>query len=296
MVVIGLILLGFVLGVFGTLVGAGGGFILMPVLVLLYPAAPAAQLAAVSLVVVFFNALSGSLGYARLRRIDRRSGVIYALAAIPGSIVGATVTRAIPQAAFQVVLGVTLIACAVFLLVRKGTAGRGEAGGAEVGARWASVAHTGRQRVIGIGLSFVVGFVSSVLGIGGGIVHVPLLVYVLGFPVHVAAATSHFVLACTAGAGVVVHWLHGDLREGLARTLEISVGAIAGAQVGAHLSSRVPGRAIVRVLAVAVLLVGLRVVVEGVRSGGRHGGAVSALDRGRLSSCACRLISREHRS
>ena len=65
-----LVMIGFVVGVFGTLVGAGGGFILVPVLLLLYPGASPRAVTTVSLGVVFFNALSGSLAYARMRRID----------------------------------------------------------------------------------------------------------------------------------------------------------------------------------------------------------------------------------
>ena len=71
-------LLGFGVGVFGTLVGAGGGFILTPILLLVYPQSTPALLTAISLIVVFFNAGSGSLAYARQRRIDYRSGGVFA--------------------------------------------------------------------------------------------------------------------------------------------------------------------------------------------------------------------------
>lgn len=264
MAAVGLILLGAILGVFGTLVGAGGGFILMPVLVLMHPDTPASHLAAVSLAVVFFNALSGSLGYARLRRIDLRSAVIYAAAAVPGSIAGALATSHIPGRIFDIALGTTLVACAIVLLVRgKPDPEAVRTPHSSPARRWPIVPHTRRKRLLGIVTSFAVGFLSSVLGIGGGIVHVPALVFLLGFPVHVAAATSHFVLACTAGVGVAIHAASGDLRQGLSQTLEIALGAFVGAQLGAHLSIRVPGRLIVRILAVAVLVVGVRVAISG---------------------------------
>jgi uncharacterized membrane protein YfcA len=65
-----LALLGLIVGTFGTLVGAGGGFILTPVLLVVYPELTPAQITSISLLVVFFNALSGSVAYARLKRID----------------------------------------------------------------------------------------------------------------------------------------------------------------------------------------------------------------------------------
>ena len=80
-----LIGLGLVVGMFGTLIGAGGGFILMPVLLLMHPHVSPGQLTAISLAVVFFNALSGSESYAMMKRIDYKSGLMFATATIPGA-------------------------------------------------------------------------------------------------------------------------------------------------------------------------------------------------------------------
>src|SRR5205085_2347047 len=87
---------------------------------------------------------------------------------------------------------------------------------------------------LGVLISLAVGFVSSLLGIGGGIVHVPALVFVLKFPVHVATATSHFVLAVTAATGTAVHLWEGSFAgHGVRRTAALAVGVVIGAQVGA---------------------------------------------------------------
>src|SRR5271157_778881 len=89
-----LIGLGLAVGLYGTLIGAGGGFILMPLLLLLHPNASPEQLTAISLAVVFFNALAGSESYAIMRRIDYKSGLMFAAATIPGAIIGALNTSA----------------------------------------------------------------------------------------------------------------------------------------------------------------------------------------------------------
>ena len=109
----------------------------------------------------------------------------------------------------------------------------------------------------------VVGFISSILGIGGGIVHVPFMISVLGFPEHVAAATSHAVLAVTALAGTLVHLLHGDYRNDWPMTLATCAGALIGAPLGAELSRRVSGLVLIRVLAVALVWVGIRLFITG---------------------------------
>ena len=85
-----LIPLGMAVGAFGTLVGAGGGFILVPVLLLLYPDEDPKTLTATSLLVVLLNAVSGSIAYGRQKRIDYHSGKWFALATLPGAVGGAT--------------------------------------------------------------------------------------------------------------------------------------------------------------------------------------------------------------
>jgi uncharacterized membrane protein YfcA len=111
-----LCLLGFAVGVFGTLVGAGGGFILTPVLLLVYPQSTPALITAISLVVVFFNAGSGSIAYARQKRIDFRSGSVFAVCTLPGSILGVLLADKVSRPGFDVIMGVSLIALAWWLV------------------------------------------------------------------------------------------------------------------------------------------------------------------------------------
>ncbi len=117
-------LLGFAVGAFGTLVGAGGGFILTPVLLLIYPGTSPALITAISLLVVFFNAGSGTVAYARQRRIDLRSGVVFAVCTLPGSVLGVILAGKIARPAFDVIMGVSLGLLAAWLLTGAGTAGR----------------------------------------------------------------------------------------------------------------------------------------------------------------------------
>ena len=105
-----------------------------------------------------------------------------------------------------------------------------------------------------------VGFASSFLGIGGGVFHVPILVTALGFPTHIATATSHFVLSLMSGAGVITHAFQGSYRigNGLRRSLALALGVAVGAQVGARVSTRVPAVVIERLLAAGLALVAIR--------------------------------------
>src|SRR5262244_4437181 len=107
--------LGILIGAFGTLIGAGGGFILVPILLLLYPKEPAELVTAISLAVVFFNALSGSFAYARMKRVDYRSGIFFSIATIPGAVIGALATAYIPRRIFDLMFGVLMIIGAIML-------------------------------------------------------------------------------------------------------------------------------------------------------------------------------------
>ena len=265
--------LGVGVGLFGTLIGAGGGFVLTPVLLLLYPTESPETITGISLAVVFFNATSGSIAYARMKRIDYKSGVLFALASVPGAIAGALTTPLIPRRSFDLLFGIVLVHGAALLIwcslrakeppheveVATGVTVRihKEASGHE--HRWSY------NRWAGIGISAVVGFLSSLLGIGGGIIHVPVMVYALNFPVHIASATSHFTLSVMSLAGTAVHVASGALSggHGLRRTLALGLGVLIGAQIGARLSSRVKGEWIIRSLALALVAVGIRIFIMG---------------------------------
>jgi hypothetical protein len=259
-----LVLIGFAVGAFGTVVGAGGGFILTPILLLLYPHDSARTLTAISLTAVFFNAASGSAAYARQRRIDYRSGIVFALATVPGAIAGALLVGVLSRHAFDTIMGVVLAALAVWLIAGERRPSRAVHGHLERRKLVDRAGATYEYRVPvvrGAAYSLGVGFLSSFLGIGGGVIHVPLLVRALGFPTHIATATSHFVLAIMAGTGTITHVVIGSFHhQGLRRTVALSGGVVAGAQLGAHISLRLHGRVINRLLAVALLALSARLL------------------------------------
>lgn len=262
-----LVPLGFMVGTFGTLIGAGGGFILVPVLLLLYPDKSPETITSISLAVVFFNSLSGSVAYARMKRIDYKSGIIFAIATIPGSILGAFTTSLIPRNIFNILFGVLLISGSIFLILKPenkniSTVNPRKNYLTRTITDADGIIHTfSYNPMIGIIISVFVGYISSLLGIGGGIIHVPVLVHALDFPVHIATATSHFVLAAMSLSGTVVHIASGVLSKGVLQTIALSIGVLFGAQLGARLSKKLHGVWIIRGLAIALGLVGIRILL-----------------------------------
>ena len=259
-------LLGAAVGAFGTIVGAGGGFVLTPILLLLYPRDSPQTITAISLAVVFFNAGSGSVAYLRQRRVDVPSGLVFAAATVPGAIGGALLTGSVSRSVFDAIMGVVLAGLAVWLLA--GERWRPRPGRLLVRRRLirdrAGLLHEYDVPLLrGALASLAVGFVSSFLGIGGGVIHVPLLVRALGFPMHLATATSHFVLATMAGAGTITHVVNGSFAHGHGwrRTASLSAGVVAGAQLGAHVSVRLRGAVIQWLLAGTLVALSVRLLL-----------------------------------
>lgn len=267
-----LIAIGFVVGTMGTLIGAGGGFILVPILIFTHPNLQPAVITAISMAIVACNAVSGSVAYALNRRIDYRAGIQFALFTIPGSILGVKVLRYISPLIFTIIFGALMVLLAVYLFFKKqATKESNQPAVAKKGYTTHTV--TDKQgfsftysynQYIGWFISVLVGFISPILGIGGGIIHVPALVNWLRFPVHIATATSHFILAIMAIASVVTHITDGNYNDPhvLKLVLYLGIGVIAGAQLGALLSHKIKGQAIIKALAVCLAVVGIRVLFE----------------------------------
>ncbi|HZN49707.1 MAG TPA: sulfite exporter TauE/SafE family protein [Methylomirabilota bacterium] len=254
--------LGFLIGAFGTLVGAGGGFLLVPLLVLGYGFAPA-DAVGTSLSLVFLNALSGSVAYLRQRRVDLSLGWRFAAATLPGAVGGAYLTRALSTRAFVVAFGLILLAIATLLFIGIQVRPSARAGLRSIVDTGGEAHHYRVDVWKGVVVSFAVGVLSSVFGIGGGIIHVPFLIVALGLPVHVATATSHFVLSISAFAGAMTFLSLGHVR--LATTALMGVGILAGAQLGALASTRASANLLRRVLAGSLSLVGARMLFDVLR-------------------------------
>jgi len=263
--------MGLIVGCLGTLIGAGGGFILVPVLLFLYPSLQPESITAISMAIVACNALSGTVAYARAGRVDYQAGVQFSLFTIPGSILGVIATRYIPKYLFTIFFGSLLVGLAFYLLFKRLPKGGGNVS-VDEGKGMHARTLTDRNgetyqytynRYLGWAISLVVGFISPILGIGGGIIHVPALINWLRFPVHIATATSHFILAIMSLVSVIVHIIQGSYNDPAIEklVLYLGIGAIIGAQSGAWCSHQVKGRAIERALAVSLGLVGIRILL-----------------------------------
>ena len=260
-------------GAYGVLVGAGGGFILSPVLLVMTDAEPE-RVAGTVLTAIAVNSILVVWAYHRMKVIDYRSGLLFAAAAIPGAVIGALGVGAVAPGLFKLGFGVLLLLLAVQLALRPSFQARSAAErprrfwSAAVRSRHIRTASGEQYRYEfneGLATSFNValGFISSFFGIGGGFLRTPILVMAFGFPVRIAAASSVFALAIYGTAGALTHGVLGHID--LFPTLVfVGIGVLVGGQVGARMSSRIRGAWVLRMLLVIVLALGARLVWEGI--------------------------------
>jgi hypothetical protein len=267
---LGLFALGFFAGGYGTMVGLGGGFLLVPAFLFMHFDSRVA--AGTSMAVVFANGVSGTLSYLRQKRVDVVTGAIFAAAGIPGAWLGAVVDQAIPERLFSSLFAALLIWVGLRLLTtnsrdhaeiedelhRDDEPRPGLLYGANPGyvARdfvdAQGVRHTYRYNVAAAtAVSLGAGFVASAFGIGGGLIQVPAMIYLFGFPTHIATATSTLIIGITAFFGTASHALYGDVRW--TQAVLVGAGAVVGAQLGARIAKRVAAAPLMRLLAFALL-------------------------------------------
>jgi len=235
-------------GTLGALLGLGGGVFLVPFLNLVL-GFPFSAAAAISLTTVIATSSTVSASRAGKQLINMKLGMLLEVATAAGSFLGGVTAHLIAQSLLQKLFGFVAVVVAIIMLTRlrrrnvilDPAANPGLLGGRyfedESGAE---VIYRVKRLPVAIAASFVAGNVSSLLGIGGGIIKVPVLNAWCGIPLRAAAATSAFMIGVTATAGAVIYYGRGQLQPGLAAAavLGVQLGSWGGMRFGAAASAK----------------------------------------------------------
>ena len=261
MEILGLLIIGIVGGTWGSIIGAGGGFIIVPAMLIFHPTLSPAIVTAVSLIAVLANGISGASVYAKLKRIDYKTGAMFLIATLPGGIIGALLVNHINKSLFQTLVGILLITIAIYVFFKKAPQNKSITDGSANRLLTDSTGniYTYKVRIMtGIPIVFIVGFIAGLIGVGGGIVNVPAFILVVGIPLQVAVATSQFMIVGTSLASNITNIFEGDLSGQWPTAITLGIGTIIGGQIGSRLSQKFSSTIIIRALAIALLLVGIR--------------------------------------
>lgn len=243
-----LIAVGLSAGTLGSMLGVGGGIIMVPALTFLN--LPPTQAASTSLIAVMSTSVSSTIEYSRQKRIDYVLGLEMAACAIPGGVLGAILSQYLLEDTFKLFFGILLILTGLYILYKNSVL-------KDLQAKRRSLP----LQVAVFAASFGAGIISSLFGVGGGIVFVPAMLLVLGLTMHRAAPTSQLTLMMTAIAGVFTHSVLG--HPDYLQAVVLSAGAFAGAQIGARLTRMTKDMLLQRLLAIILMAVAITFILDG---------------------------------
>jgi uncharacterized membrane protein YfcA len=248
--------LGSAAGMLGTLLGLGGGVFLVPFLVLVV-GLPYQTAAAISLTTVIATSGAVSAAAAGKRLINVRLAMVLEVATAAGGLAGGVTAYMLSARTLQILFAALTASIGLVTLARlRHGEPVADADPGILGGRYRDealerdVTYRVRRLPVALVASLVAGNISTLLGVGGGIVKVPVLNAWCGVPMRAAAATSAFIIGVTATSGAVVYYGRGDLVPELAAAavLGVHLGSAAGLRIGARLRPRA-----LRVLMVLVL-------------------------------------------
>ena len=248
---LGLIALGFAAGVLGSMIGLGGGIVVVPVLTF-FGFSPTLA-ASSSLLAAFSNATASTISYSKQKRVEFSLGLKLGLLTIPGTVLGAYVSSDITPQIFKILFGLVLIASAIYIFARK-----------KIESKKTNL--SSKMMVFAIGASFFAGIISAFFGIGGGIIFVPLMVVGMGMAMKKAAPTSQLILLFASLSGVIVHSLlgHSDFLVGGF----LAIGSFAGGIVGAKLSIEIKERFLQVLVSIVIIVAAIKMFVDSLGDNG----------------------------
>lgn len=278
----GVVLLGFAVGVLTGLFGVGGGFLLTPALKALF-GVPYPVAVGTDLVQIFLTGAVSAYRHRRAGNVELRLGLVLGAGAMAGAEVGLRIQNALESIGEVSVIGggitlldlvlgglfVVLLASVAAMIWRETRSGRGDGMDTLVARALRRIrlhpvialprsdpAHISVW--VPLAMGFAVGILTGLMGVGGGFINFPLLIYVLGVPTHVAIGTGALQVVLASGYGALRHGGRGHVEPVLA--LLLTAGSVLGVQLGVRLAKRFRGHRIRRLFA-AVLLLGVAVIL-----------------------------------
>ncbi|HYX11754.1 MAG TPA: sulfite exporter TauE/SafE family protein [Candidatus Acidoferrum sp.] len=254
-------------GLFGSLLGLGGGILIVPLLTLAF-GLPLLTAVGISLICVIVTSSAAAGVFLERRVANLRLGMTLELFTACGAMAGGLVAFLLPERLLEGLFTALLVYVAITMARRRDAAqSKGANEPAPAAADDATDPATDparafidrlsgpgyRVRRLGFGVigSVFAGVASALLGIGGGLIKVPVMHVVMGVPLRVATATSNLMIGITASASAIIYLLRGGIDPYAAAPT--AIGVFIGASVGSRIASRIDLR-LLRGLFVAILL------------------------------------------
>ena len=266
LILAGLIVLGLCSGIFGALFGLGGGVIFVPVLMLIFGLEPT-EAVAISLIGIIAGSVGASTVLVDKGLSNVRLGLLLEITTCVGAIAGAIIATYLDSWILMVLFSVIIIYSGIRMIVnpeRTVEPATGEDTAMTFRYTDESVGEDVRYEVqnvgSGMGLCTIAGALSSMTGVGGGAVKVPLMNIHMHVPMKAASSTSSYMIGITAFSGAITYFLAGEVI--LAYAACVVIGAFVGSLVGARYARKVPARHLRKYFSIVLFFMAVLVLLQ----------------------------------
>lgn len=271
MVYITCLFIGILAALTGSIIGLGGGIILVPSLLFLYYYsakffwATPQVVVGISLLVMVFTALSSTFSYWKKGRVDSKTGFLFLIGSIPGGVLGSLLNQFINTEQFSIFFGSLILVLSLFMLFYRNTKTSTKSEEYQHGNRTVIIQgktyHYQVQVFKAISIAFCVGILSGLFGIGGGLIMVPTMILLFRMPAHIATGTSMFMILFLSLSSSSTHIFLGHIAWEY--VLIFIPGAWIGGTLGAKLNQMLKSETIEWILRIVLVMMGLRLIFEG---------------------------------
>jgi uncharacterized membrane protein YfcA len=241
--------IGFIVGAFGAMLGIGGGILLIPLLTG-FCGVPIKMAIGTSILCVIATSCGAGVVYIGRGLTHNRLAMVLEIATTAGALTGGVTAVVIRPFLLTIFFGFILVYVAFSMrkLPKEDRAvlPTGVLDTSYVDPSTGNVVSYGiRNLPFGMGASFLAGNISGLLGIGGGIIKVPIMSLVMGVPLRASIATSNFMIGITAATSAIIYYGRGYIDPTIA--IPTALGVLAGAQVGTRLGGRLRSQKLTQV-------------------------------------------------
>lgn len=264
------LIIGFLAAFVGSLVGLGGGIVFVPAMLFLYDNvetfswATPQTIVGISLITMVFTGMSSTLAYLKLKRVDVRTGLIFLVGSLPGSVFGSWMNTKMDVQSFSLYFGVLMLIIFFMMLIDREKLMKNRQLEMTDKTRTFVIDHETYQYNVTIIpafiLSFAVGLLSGLFGIGGGTISVPAMILFFGIPVQIAIGTSMFMIFFISLISSSTHIFLGHIVWKY--MLFFIIGSYIGGTVGAKTSKLFKGKTLEWFLKIVIIIAAIRLIYE----------------------------------
>lgn len=250
-ILLALVPIGILIGIFGSMLGLGGGVLIVPTLVLGF-GLPTHNAVGASLVAVLATATSATIEYSRQKRVIYWLGLLTSVATVPGALLGSKITQYLSSQLLAVLFSIVIFLIALSMLLTRNI----------VKSSFESSRPRSASKInifASVLTLFAAGVMAGMFGIGGGIFIVPIFNIVFGVEMHYAVATSAFTIIFTSLSGLITHLTLGHVLFEYATPLV--VGVVVGAQIGSRLARRISSITLRRIFSIAIMGISIYMLI-----------------------------------